>query len=76
MTKNDFLEYKASGRLEPNLHIFTNELYPCHESELDISLQQSWRSFLTAARSIDPQACYLDNLAPGVITANAGIQAS
>ncbi len=55
MSIEDIEEYLASGRLEPNLHIFTNELHPLHESAPEQALQASWLAFLAAKNSSDPR---------------------
>lgn len=55
MSKEDIEEYLVSGRLEPNLHIFANELHPTHESALEQALQASWLAFLAAKESTDPK---------------------
>ena len=54
MTQEDIEEYMASGRLEPNLHIFTNPLYPPYGSDLEHAQQASWLAFLAAKDSNDP----------------------
>jgi hypothetical protein len=54
LTEKDLRDYQASGRSEPNLHIFTNEMHHPHDSRLDKALEVSWEAFLAAAESTDP----------------------
>ena len=53
MTQEDIEEYMASGRLEPNLHIFTNPQSPPYGSDLEHAQQASWLAFLAAKDSTD-----------------------
>ncbi len=54
MTEQDIEDYIASGRLEPNLHIFTNPLYPPYDTDLEHAQHASWLAFLAAKDSTDP----------------------
>jgi hypothetical protein len=53
MTEKDIEEYLASGRLEPNLHIFSNPLYPPYHTDLERAQHESWTAFLAAKDSTD-----------------------
>lgn len=53
MTEKDIEEYLASSRLEPNLHIFSNPLYPAHHTDLECAQHESWTAFLAAKDSTD-----------------------
>ena len=54
MTEQDIEDYLASGRLEPNLHIFSNPLYPAHETDLERAQHESWTAFMAPKDSTDP----------------------
>ena len=51
--------YLASGRLEPNLHMFTNELYPPFRTRLAAARYKSFKAWLAAYRGdwSNPQVC-------------------
>ena len=51
--------YLAGGRLEPNLHMFTNELYPPFRTRLEAARFASFQAFLAAYRDgwQTPQVC-------------------
>jgi len=50
ITDEMIAEYLRSGRNEPNLHIFTNPLYPPHATPLEAALQvESFCMHLTFA---------------------------
>ncbi len=56
-------EYLASGRLEPNLHIFSNPLFPAYDSNLDKAKHESWMAFNAAKDSTDPEVWHRADLA-------------
>ena len=51
--------YLAGGRLEPNLHMFTNERYPPFPTRLAAARFNSWQAWLAAYRDDwqNPQVC-------------------
>ena len=59
MTEADVEAYLAGGRLEPNLHMFTNELYPPFRTRLEAARFASFQAFLAAYSDgwQNPQVC-------------------